>query len=86
MLRSQSHPDRVERRTVEQTEAKISLYTSFAHPSYEKRIIVEHAGNDWTFGIDSDETASLMSAVGNDEIPEWVVLSFQALGVKVEDS
>ena len=86
MSRSQSRPERIERRTVDQTEAKISLYTSFAHPSYEKRIEIEHGSNEWTFGIDSNDVASVMSADAGDETPEWIVLSFRALGVEVDGS
>jgi hypothetical protein len=65
MSHSQSKPDRVERRTVDQMEATLRFYTSFAHPSHEKRVDITH---------------------GDDGIPEWIVLSFRALGVGVEDA
>lgn len=86
MSRSQSRPERIERRTVDRTEAKISFYTDFAHPSYEKRVEISHGDDEWTFGIDSNDMASVMSADADDETPEWIVLSFRALGVEVDGS
>jgi hypothetical protein len=86
MSRSQSKPERIERRIVDQTEAKISFYTNFAHPSYEKRVEIEHDSDEWTFGINNNDAASVMSADADDETPEWIVLSFRALGVEVDDS
>lgn len=82
-----SRPDRIDRRKVHGTQAEIRLYDSYAHPSYEKRIEIEHGSDEWIFGIDDDDTASVMSPdVGGVEVPEWIERSFRSLGVEVDDT